>query len=233
VVHDTKDWVKTMRRSTLVRLAALFALMALGCQRKASEVEARRFLHDASPSTDLTIQTKSGLIATGPAAQFAAIFFRQADGGIENQYALKFVGVDARDAQDSQSWNVRMLLTEPQVQAGSAEIQLVATGQAISEGQGEIWASYAPSGASGGTLSVTFGQGQIQGTVTAVPDEMSATFQGSIHVSCSVPPSMLDGGGFPEGAGLSDADGGEVGVCVSDPNLESPPCAALRQLAAP
>jgi hypothetical protein len=132
-------------------------------------------------------------------------------------------------------WDLTLWPTPEQVEAESAEVPVVL--ERGVKGGGMItlyWAGGAPGeqlSATSGTVSVSFGHGQVQGTATAVPDELSGTFQSSsLVLNCAVPPSMLDAEGGP---GPVPDPNGSLSVSVQDKDLATPFCAALRHLVTP
>ncbi len=149
---------------------------------------------------------------------------------------MRIGGIEAGDAATGKTWRATLFPTAEQVDAESAELQLVPAGGLTGTGTIALYWGDAPAeqvNSTSGTLSVTFGHGQVQGTATAVPDELSGTFQSSsLVLNCAVPPSVLaDAGGDP--GPVPEPTDASMGVGVQDKDLITPFCASLRHLITP
>ncbi len=233
----TRTMGEAMRTLRLLRLAALLALALVGCRddNMVDLVQVEPPPPPPSTAVVTVIDTKAGRFTAPYGAMFTAIFAPEGP-----LYSLR---VDGRNATERRFCQITINLTAEQVEAETAEAQL---GPGTDEhGGGEItsgpedWTPEQLVRSTSGTVSVTFGQGQVQGTATAVPDELSGTFQSpSLGVGCLVTPAMLvdAGGTIPDAGGaptpITDSDA-SLWVGVQDTDLVTPFCATLRHLRVP
>ncbi len=226
-----------MRTSSLLQLGMLFALTANGCRDHGQVGTPSGIRSDPEPedaAIAMVVDSNAGRFTSNRPANFNASYH---DPPVGPTYELVVGGTDATEKK---VWDASLWPTAEQVQAESAEIQVVLGRGQMGGGTitlhpiGGTPADYV--NATSGTVSVTFGHGRVQGTATAVPDELSATFQSSpLVLSCLVPPAMLaDAGGLKDGGTLGILDpGGSVWVGVDDTDLVTPFCAGLRHLITP
>jgi hypothetical protein len=222
---------EVMRTWSLLELGALLVFAAVGCRDNTLPGTGEPMVMAESRPVRTVIDTKAGRF-TSSGAGFDASFH---DPPVGPTYELTVSGRDGGDASTWKMWDLTLWPTPEQIEAESAEVPVVV--ERGVKGAAMItlyWAGAAPGeqlGATSGTVSVTFGHGQVQGTATAVPDELSGTFQSSsLGLNCTVPLSMLDAGGAP-GPVLDGA--GSLWVGLQDKDLVTPFCAGLRHLITP